>query len=182
MSLFFFIAKPFPRALPPTVTPATKPVITSESKKPVVPENGSEAIIIAAVDPLIMPQISPITSLHILETFSAFLTSQRASFAPRTRFEDIALKGFSEALVVATPKISKIIPKKTKAPRIKNAGILPTFKSAVSDIALNATDKKKLPKRMVNDQRKGEVFSFFEFLLRGISDEVDSFSFNLFTS
>ena len=44
----------------------------------------SEKITLSGV-PETMPQISPTTSLQMLETFSAFRTIQTASRAPRTR-------------------------------------------------------------------------------------------------
>jgi hypothetical protein len=40
---------------------------------------------VAAVAPLTMPEMSPTTSLQMLDTFSAFFRSQSASAAPRSR-------------------------------------------------------------------------------------------------
>jgi hypothetical protein len=60
--------------------------------------------------PLIIPHISPTTSLQKFETKSAFLISCKAWRAPRILFEAIEINGTSEAAATAIPIISKITP------------------------------------------------------------------------
>src|SRR5699024_4036834 len=60
--------------------------------------------------PLIIPVISPITSLQKLANLSAFLVIETASLAPTTFSAAIALYGNSFAAVAATPSISNKIP------------------------------------------------------------------------
>ena len=95
MELLLFIAILLPTALPPIVIDATNAVIINDTIKRL--KLNLFDIIIAidtAVDPEIIPQISPITSLQKLDTFSAFLINFTASFAPLTFFEAIELKVF----------------------------------------------------------------------------------------
>src|SRR5690625_7292952 len=60
--------------------------------------------------PLIIPVISPITSLQKLANLSAFLVIETASLAPTTFSAAIALNGDSFDAVAATPSISNKIP------------------------------------------------------------------------
>src|SRR5690625_1714995 len=60
--------------------------------------------------PLIIPVISPITSLQKLANLSAFLVIETASLAPTTFSAAIALNGDYFAAVAATPSISNKIP------------------------------------------------------------------------
>lgn len=74
MSLFL-IANFLPIALPPTVSEDTKELIKSvtiTNEKLVLFDTKIDNI--AATEPLTIPQISPITSLHILEIVLEFLT------------------------------------------------------------------------------------------------------------
>ena len=86
MSLLFVMANPLPKAFPPIVkapmvTPI--PVVTIVEFKVEFKDNILFVIIIP-MEPLTIPQTSPITSLQKLDTFSAFLIKVTASFAPGT--------------------------------------------------------------------------------------------------
>ena len=75
-------------ALPPMVKDAVSPVTTRGVSTPLVPSwLMSCTEMVAPVAPEMTPQISPTASLHSDATFSAFFSSQIASFAPGTRRE-----------------------------------------------------------------------------------------------
>lgn len=82
MFVHLVFAKFLPKALPPTVIDATSALIINWMSK----FNPILCVIftvnIALIAPLSTPHISPITSLHILETFGADLINFMAVFAP----------------------------------------------------------------------------------------------------
>ena len=99
-------------AFPPIVPAATRPLSIIEntaasinSTLPPICET-----IKAADVPLMIPHISPITSLNTLDTRPAFFISISELFAPFIFEDAIELNGFSSATVTATPSISNTIP------------------------------------------------------------------------
>ena len=66
--------------------------------------------IIADKEPLTIPQISPITSLHIEDILLPFFIKYTPSFAPLIFFVLLAWNVDSSAVNTAVPIISKIIP------------------------------------------------------------------------
>ena len=77
----------------------------------------------------------------MLETFSAFLTSDIATFAPLTFLEHIAAKGSIAQAVAATPIISVIIPSETKNTITTTETAIPTFESKNSLSTLKASER-----------------------------------------
>ncbi len=67
---------------------------------------------IAPAAPDMIPQISPITSLHMFVTISALCNKKSPCFAPFIRLELIATNGVGLAVAIATPIVSKNTPKK----------------------------------------------------------------------
>lgn len=61
-------------------------------------------------EPLTIPQMSPITSLQMLDTLLLFFNNLRQDDAPFIFFAFIAWNGASLAVIVATPIISNMIP------------------------------------------------------------------------
>ena len=109
--LAFDMAIPFPKAFPPIVSEAVRPVSSSEiiaSSR--LYELTILEMITAVAAPLTIPTVSPITSLHIFETLSAFRISHIAWGAAFTRPDAMEWKGVSLAVVVATPTISNTTP------------------------------------------------------------------------
>src|SRR5699024_10044905 len=114
-----WIAKYLPSAFPPTVSAAIKLVKKTDKKScgdgsavPWISLEISNITIVNAL-PLIIPEISPMTSLQKLANLSAFLYMLTASLAPVTFSAAIACKGASFAAVDAMPSISKMMPIKT---------------------------------------------------------------------
>ena len=91
-------------------------------------------------EPLIIPQISPITSLQKLEVLDALWISFTAKLAPFILFVAIELNVFISATVTLIPIISKIIPIPITSKRIKISKII--LKSDINDeIPLKTADK-----------------------------------------
>ena len=116
ISSLFNIAYFLPIALPPTVIEDITELIISEENKigigvTLVMCNAS----IAPTEPLTIPQISPITSLHILAILLEFFIKDTLSLEPFIFLELLAWKEDSSAVNTAVPIISKKIPIKTKA-------------------------------------------------------------------
>src|SRR5690625_2772935 len=133
------MAKYFPNALPPTVSAATRLVKTifniiwvDELGDCCINRVISIMTIVSAL-PLIIPEISPITSLQKLANLSAFRYIFTASFAPITFSEAIAWSGASLAAVAAIPNISKTIPIRTMKRTIISPIIHVTLLSNVED-------------------------------------------------
>lgn len=105
------MAKLFPNAFPPIVKAATKDVTISVTISK-FQENLDDKII--AIDeasaPLIIPQISPITSLQKLDSFSAFFINVTAKGAPLTFLDAIELNVLISATVTLIPIISNSTP------------------------------------------------------------------------
>ena len=140
-----FIAILFPIALPPIVIDATKAVMIKETNNKLISNLLDNTMAIdAEVEPLMIPHISPITSLQKLDTFSAFFINFTPNLAPLTFLEAIELKVFSSATVILTPIISNNIPKpintniKTKLMKMFTLGII------VSDNKEKNNDIKKV--------------------------------------
>ena len=64
----------------------------------------------APMEPLIIPQISPITSLQILEILLEFLSKPIVSLPPFIFWDAIDRNVFSLLVKTATPIISKMMP------------------------------------------------------------------------
>ena len=73
---------PFPKAFPPTVSEATIALIMNCKSKFKLYFSVIFIVKSAAIEPLITPHISPITSAQILETLDEFLISFIYVFAP----------------------------------------------------------------------------------------------------
>ena len=105
MFVHLVFAKFFPKALPPTVIEATSALIINWMSK----LNPMLCVIftvsMALIAPLSTPHISPITSLHILETFGADLINFMAVFAPYTTPTKITTISTINAGNVAKPFI-----------------------------------------------------------------------------
>lgn len=82
--MLLFIASPLPIAFPPTVRAVINIPINILIIVALIPEKIKTTLfnISPPMDPLNIPQTSPITSLQKLETFSAFLIKLIATFAP----------------------------------------------------------------------------------------------------
>ena len=91
--------------------------------------------------PEMMPKMSPITSLQTLATFSLFLTSHIAVFAPYTFFDAIETMGVISHDVTATP-----MPSKSMLAVIRNS------KSITVTIMLSAEDVISVRKLMKADK------------------------------
>ena len=85
------MAKDLPQAFPPTVSPAASADMESVMKSSFAPGRiaQSRAAIVAAAEPEMTPQISPITSLQNEDTRPAFRMSFKASPASGTFREAI---------------------------------------------------------------------------------------------
>ena len=111
MTVLLLIAVAFPIALPPIVRAAIVAVINKLTINKFKFKLAASILDKATpADPLIIPQISPITSLQKLDAFSLFWISLTASRAPLTCLVAIELKVFISATVIAIPIISNIIP------------------------------------------------------------------------
>ena len=123
-----------PIAFPPIVKEATKPVINNVVISIFI-DNLLETI--NAIDednaPLIIPQISPITSLQKLDNFSEFFINLTPTLAPLTFFDDIELKVFKSATVTLIPIISNITPSEITINKITMLIIIPTLDIITSD-------------------------------------------------
>ncbi len=102
----FFMAIFLPMAFPPTVREDTIAV----SNIAMIGLFNKLTTNDAVRDPDTMPQISPITSLHILLVLFEFLISLIHSFEPFIFLEALAWNVDSSQLKTATPIISNIIP------------------------------------------------------------------------
>ena len=98
-----FMARDFPQAFPPTVTPETTADSSSVMKisEPLLLSSSTRAEMTAAAEPEMTPQMSPITSLQNDETRPALRMSRSASSASGTLREAIAWNGTSSAAVTA---------------------------------------------------------------------------------
>src|SRR5699024_6149051 len=93
-------------------------ILVKNTDKPICKNDSSSILFIFIISiittvhalQLIIPVISPITSLQKLANLSAFLVIETASLAPTTFSAAIALNGNSFAAVAATPSISNTIP------------------------------------------------------------------------
>ena len=81
-----FMARDFPQAFPPTVTPETTADSSSVMKisEPLLLSSSTRAEMTAAAEPEMTPQMSPITSLQNDETRPALRMSRSASSASGT--------------------------------------------------------------------------------------------------
>jgi len=137
-----------PKALPPTVKEAVDEISTTlkiDVFKSVLIEPIFK-IKTAIVDPLIMPAMSPTTSLQKLETGPAWFISSKASFAPFIFLEAIELKGFLLAEATAMPMMSKMIPVITIIKSNKNPKANPILPRSVSETELSKNEKIKVIK------------------------------------
>lgn len=155
-----------PNAFPPMVSDATSAVTIKVVNKTF--ELNFTDIIIAideANAPDIIPQISPITSLQKLDTFSEFLINFTASFDPFTRFVAIELKVDISDTVTAIPIISKIIPINITN-NIKNILIIAvTFDTIIPERNENPSDIKNADKVIVNTHFISTSFLLYGFFL-----------------
>ena len=135
-------------ALPPTVTEEMKPAITalrSAFSKPGLAISILKTIA-APMAPLIIPQMSPITSLQKLDTLSAFFKRSTASLAPFILFAAIEFIGTSEHAVIATPIMSNKTPIEIIITSITSATAIFALINKVSEIKLNMIAKRKVQK------------------------------------
>jgi hypothetical protein len=98
-------------------------------------------VIIPPVAPLIIPQISPTTSLQILLTISALLSRYNAWLAPFIFFDDIDTNGVTSAAAIEIPIVSKTIPIKINTSNKINAKGSETVRKNDSAIKLIEADK-----------------------------------------
>ena len=105
------MAAVFPKAFPPMVNAAIIAVISKLVINRFRWKEFAKMVDKATpAEPLIIPHISPITSLQKLDAFSLFLISFTAILAPRTCLVAIELKVFKSATVTLIPIISNKIP------------------------------------------------------------------------
>ena len=113
------------------VRPETRAVmareITTERREKA---SWSRVTMMAAVEPEIMPQMSPTTSLQKLETLLAFRMRPRASRAPGVLWAAMEWKGRSSAAVTDTPMISNRMPRPMKQASTAKARGMPAPLSA----------------------------------------------------
>ena len=107
-----------------------------------------------------MPQMSPTTSLHTLETRPAFRRSIRDSLAPFSLWEAMAWNGRGSAAVTATPMMSNTMPRPMNSASIKRAAARPAPSSIASDARLSTADRTTAIKKTVRAQRYGEGAAF----------------------
>ena len=128
--------------------------------------------IMAAVEPEIMPQISPTTSLQKLETLLAFRMRPRASRAPGVRWAAMEWKGRSSAAVTATPMMSNTMPSRIKQASTTKASAMPAPSRASSEARLSTAERTTDRKNTCMAQRnRPSPFPFFScfFLLSPVS-------------
>ena len=143
-SVLLDIAKFLPKALPPIVSDEIKDVTIKEII------NGlmfvfvdNNATIVTPAAPEIIPQISPTTSQHTLDTFEAFFTNLTPILPPRTLLALIEWKTTSSPLVADTPIISKMIPNKIKRKVTMIETVKVTFSKTVVTTSDITSDKIK---------------------------------------
>lgn len=113
------MAKDFPSALPPTVMPDTVAATTILVTKAKIPSEFIFKLEInlittsALAAPLTIEEISPITSLQMLENRSAFRIISMACLEPFTFSAAMPWNGISLAAVEAIPIMSNNIPMPT---------------------------------------------------------------------
>ena len=96
--MLLLMANILPRAFPPMVSPETRAVTARETATDRMDRACCKRVtMMAAVEPEIMPQMSPTTSLQKLETLLAFRMRPRASRAPGVRWAAMEWKGRSSA-------------------------------------------------------------------------------------
>ena len=130
----FLFAIPFPIAFPPTVSDATIALIMNCKSKFKLNFSVIFIVISAAIEPLSTPQMSPITSAQMLDTFDEFLISFIDVFAPCIFLLAFACISSSFATVTATPIISNIIPTNIVNIKINIAGNNSKYEIAFVDI------------------------------------------------
>ena len=140
----------FPNALPPTVKAAIKLLISILMRGwfHIIPDVVSLTTKIPPADPLIIPQISPTTSLQKLDTWSAFFINLIACTAPRIFFDAIDNSGTSEAAVTEMPIASNNIPISIIINRVNNDRIILKFSIILFDVILNIFAIKKVKKKI----------------------------------
>ena len=104
---------------------------------------------VAEAEPDTTPQMSPTTSLQMELTRSAFRRRLMAALAPGTFRAAMAWKGFSSAVATAIPIISKIIPMKIMARRMRNATAVELFSMRMSDRKEIAPEIRMVTRKMV---------------------------------
>jgi len=115
--------------------------------------NKITTIIVAPIEPLKIPVISPITSWQKLATLSAFLTRFSAWLAPLIFFAAMAIKGTSEHAVTATPIRSNNKCMKIRIIRRIKATIRFTLFRIVSDMKLKKAAEANVQNRIIKIQR-----------------------------
>ena len=113
------------------------------------------AAIVADAEPDTTPQISPTTSLQILDTLLALRSRYKDSFAPFSLWAAMEWNGLGSAAVVATPITSNTMPKPINATKIKTATTTPAPSSIDSDARLSTADRATAIKKAVTAQRYG---------------------------
>lgn len=173
------MAIPLPRALPPTVSAATDAVISRLSKK--LFKAGAVLIMyattVAEAEPLIIPQMSPITSLQKFETLSLDFISFIARAECLTLRAAIEWKGDSVAVVTAIPTMSNNMPVRIIKSRMKSAIHIFTISITPLDSTVKNADMVKVIIMVLTTHDLSDAFApeglNFGFCFRGTS------SFNL---
>lgn len=165
MDLQFLIAIFLPIALPPTVSEDTNPAINAPSNA--VSRLGLFSRILktiaAPIAPLIIPQISPTTSLQKLDALSAFFKSPTASFAPFILLAAMEFTGTTGHAVIATPIMSNRTPIDIINTSMIKEVIILALIIKVSEIKLKIIAKRNVKKVMMIIQFLILFLDFFIF-------------------
>ena len=144
----FLVAIDLQIALPPTVKLEMKAVNKTDIMlKLMLVELLTDIARTAPMEPLIIPQISPITSLQILEILLEFLSKPIVSLPPFIFWDAIDRNVFSLLVKTATPIISKMMPITIININIINKKILLNELDIILEIMLNKHDRIKVNKK-----------------------------------
>lgn len=157
----WLIANLFATALPNIVSPAITLLTAAAINICSISVMFSVTILrtmLAPIAPLMIPHTSPITSLHMLDTFSAFLIRYMLSFAPLTFRDAMLLNGYMSAAATATPIMSVITAMRSNGMSKTTETIIPVRDKTNSENTVTEKDKITVIIKILIGQRQTLFF------------------------